>query len=206
MNSTKALVLEPMASTSADETHASLVVSQQSFNNVSFSADFETMAQLRKGAAPNPWETAWAVFNYIDNTHFYYAAFKTNGWELGKADPAYPGAQRYLATGSNKPSPVGTEHHFDIKTKGAQITVMLDGEVLTTFTDTERPYLGGKVGFYTEDAKVAFDNVTGSLTENFDSYSAHSFGDNGTLGNVWTTPFVGFGSGAIQSVGSASSR
>src|SRR5687767_2697380 len=94
------LVLSPQASTSPDETHAGMVVSQSSFSDVRFSADFSTLEQLRTGSAPNPWESAWAVFGHTDDEHFYYVAFKPNGWELGKVDPAYPGAQRYLATGS----------------------------------------------------------------------------------------------------------
>ena len=69
------LLLSPLASTSPDETHAALVVSQQSFTNVRFSAGFQTIEQLRTGSAPNPWESAWAVFDYQDNTHFYYVAF-----------------------------------------------------------------------------------------------------------------------------------
>jgi Ca2+-binding RTX toxin-like protein len=197
------LVLSPQASTAAGETHAALVVSQASFSNVRFSAGFETLEQLRTGSAPNPWESAWAVFDYTDNTHFYYVAFKPNGWELGKADPAYPGAQRFLATGSSPVSAVGTEHSFDIQQDGNVISVWLDGALLTTFTDNERPYLGGKIGFYTEDAKVAFDNVSGSMTESFEGYAPQTFSDGATLGAVWETPFVGYGFGGIQSDGTA---
>jgi Ca2+-binding RTX toxin-like protein len=198
------LVLAPQASTTPGETHAALVVSQASFTDVRFSAGFQTIEQLRTGSAPNPWECAWAVFNYTDNTHFYYVAFKPNGWELGKADPAYPGAQRFLATGALPACAVGTEHSFDIQTDGNVIKVWLDGALLTTFTDTENPYLSGKVGFYTEDAKVAFDNVSGSITDNFEGYSAQTFSDGATLGSLWETPFVGYGFGAIQSDGTTS--
>jgi hypothetical protein len=62
------------------------------------------------------------------------------------------------------------------------ITLAVDGKVLTTFTDMERPYLSGKFGFYTEDAKVAFDNVTGSITESFETYPIQKFGDRTRLG------------------------
>lgn len=34
-------------------------------------------------------------------------ALKTIGWELGKADPDHPGAQRFLATGTGPRSYVG---------------------------------------------------------------------------------------------------
>src|SRR5687767_5169969 len=119
------LVLSPQASSSPDETHAAMVVSQASFSDVRFSAGFTTLEQLRTGSAPNPWESAWAVFGYTDDDHFYYVAFKPNGWELGKVDPAYPGGQRFLATGSTPVSAVGTEHSFDIQQDGNVIKVWL---------------------------------------------------------------------------------
>ena len=47
------------------------------------------------------------MWDYTDNNHFSYLALKTNGWELGKRDPAYPGGQRFLATGSDSPTQIG---------------------------------------------------------------------------------------------------
>ena len=186
-----------MASTSPSETHAALVVSQSSYTGVSFEADFATISQLRTGSPPNPWECAWAVFGYTDNSHFYYVAFKPNGWELGKVDPAYPGGQRFLATGSDTTFAVGSKHSFQITQTGATITVAADGKVLTTFTDMERPYLSGKLGFYTEDAEVIFDTVKGSVAESFESYPVQTFRDGDLLGSTWETPFVGYGRAEI---------
>ncbi len=186
-----------MASTSPSETHAALVVSQSSYTGVSFEADFATISQLRTGSPPNPWECAWAVFNYTDNSDFYYVAFKPNGWELGKVDPAYPGGQRFLATGSDTTFAVGSKHSFQITQTGATITVAADGKVLTTFTDTERPYLTGKLGFYTEDAEVIFDTVKGSVAESFEAYPVQTFRDGARLGSTWEVPFVGYGHAEI---------
>jgi Ca2+-binding RTX toxin-like protein len=192
------LVLSPQASTTPAETHAAMVVSQQSFSNVRFSAGFETVEQLRIGSAPNAWESAWAVFGYTDDEHFYYVAFKTDGWELGKVDPAYPGGQRYLVTRSSPDFAVGTEHSFDIQQDGNVIKVWADGVLLTTCTDNERPYLSGKVGFYTEDATVAFDNVRGSINDDFEGYGSLTFGDGDTLGSKWEAMYLGYGVGAVQ--------
>lgn len=178
-----------------------MVVSQTSFSDVRFSADFSTLEQLRTGSAPNAWESAWAVFGHTDDEHFYYVAFKPNGWELGKVDPAYPGAQRYLATGSTPTCAIGTEHSFDIQQDGNVISVSLDGVLLTTFTDNERPYLSGSIGFYTEDAKVAFDNVSGSLWENFESLAPQTLADGASLGTAWHVEYLGYGSGAIERAG-----
>jgi Domain of Unknown Function (DUF1080) len=154
----KVLSLKPKASTSAGETHAALVTTRKTFSNFSLEARAKTVKQLRTNN-PNPWESAWVLWNYTDNTHFYYLALKPNGWELGKADPAYPGAQRFLATGSNMKFPVGEWADVEIKQVGRTMTVSANGQVLTTFTDNERPYTSGNVGLYNEDAKTYFDNV-----------------------------------------------
>jgi hypothetical protein len=42
---------------------------------------------------------------------------------------------------------------------GSQITVSADGQMLTRFTDTQRPYLSGAFGFYSEDADARFDSI-----------------------------------------------
>jgi hypothetical protein len=196
------LVLSPKVSTSPNQTHAAMVVSRSSFSNVRFSGGVQTVKQLRTGSTPNPWETAWVVFGYTDDLHYYYLAFKTNGWELGKVDPLYPGAQRYLADTASPSFAVGTQHTFSIQQDSNVISVTIDGKLITKFTDNERPYLSGKVGFYTEDATVAFDNVSGSIAEDFESYALQTFtADGTTLGTKWETPYLGYGYGAIQSDG-----
>ena len=154
----KVLTLRPKASSEASETHAALVTSRAVYDDIEFSLEAKTVRQLRS-SHPNPWESAWAIWHYGDNTHFYYLALKPNGWELGKADPAYPGAQRFLATGSSPSFPIGSWSRIRVRQVGATMSVWADGQLLTRFTDRERPYLGGRVGFYNEDAKTRFDDV-----------------------------------------------
>ena len=154
----KVLMLRPQVSDRASETHAALVTSEKSFSDMTLSMRAKTVKQLRT-SSPNPWESAWVIWNYKDNTHFYYLALKPNGWEVGKADPNYTGAQRFLATGSNMRFPIGTWADVDIKQVGKTMTVSANGKVLTKFTDRQRPYTSGRVGVYNEDAKTYFDNV-----------------------------------------------
>jgi hypothetical protein len=116
--------------------------------------------QLRLNSAPNPWETGWVVARYTDNEHFYYVALKTNGWELGKRDPAYPGGQRFLATGSNPQTVLGKAQVAEMILRGDTITVKIDGTTVAKFTDRERPYRSGFAGMYTEDADVTFDRIS----------------------------------------------
>ena len=102
--------LSSQTPTSPDETHSALLTSKRTWSDQTFSFTTTTLAQLRQGSAPNPWEVGWVLWHYTDNTHFYSFIAKPNGWELGKEDPAYPGAQRFLASGPSPTYPVGAWH------------------------------------------------------------------------------------------------
>lgn len=148
-------------------THSSLIVGP-SFSSITASSTFtydvnvHTISQNRTGRkAPRPWEVGWVVWHYADNDHFYYFIPKTNGWELGKRDPVYTGGQRFLATGTSPTFPIGVPYAVHITQDSSNtITASVNGQLLTTFTDMERPYQSGKIGLYTEDAHVHFDNIT----------------------------------------------
>jgi hypothetical protein len=155
-----ALMERPAAAVSPEETHAGLVVGPSVSGDVIVGVSLLTLQQLRTGSAPQPWEAGWVLWHYADNTRFYYFIPKPNGWELGKADPAYPGAQRFLATGSAPVFPVGAWYRVSIVQTGQTIQVSVDGIPITTFTDTERPLTSGRVGLYSEDAEVYFDDVS----------------------------------------------
>ncbi|GAA0408598.1 calcium-binding protein [Streptomyces luteireticuli] len=152
------LTLSPAAATRPDETHAALVVSTAAYANVDYAARMRTVSQLRT-PAPNPWEVPWLLWAYSDPEHFYYLTLKPNGWELGKRDPAYPGGQRFLATGQGS-FPVGRTSAVRIAQRGARMEVAVDGRGLVAYQDQERPYGRGNVGMYTEDARVEFSEVS----------------------------------------------
>lgn len=154
------LMEQPAAATASHETHGSLVLGPYTTGDLVVQVSTATTRQLRTGSAPNPWEVGWVLWNYSDNTHFYYFITKPNGWELGKADPAYPGAQRFLATGASPRFPIGSWYRVRIDQIGGTIQVTVDGRALTTFTDVERPYTSGRVGLYSEDAEAYFDEVS----------------------------------------------
>nr|WP_237519326.1 DUF1080 domain-containing protein [Streptomyces sp. HUCO-GS316] len=155
-----ALTLSPSPAEDPGTTHAGLVVSTTSYADLRYDARMRTERQLRD-PDPNPWEVPWLVWAYTDPEHFYYITLKPNGWELGKRDPAYPGGQRFLATG-HETYPVGRWYAVRVEQRGAVLVVRVDGKRLVTFTDTERPYTAGKVGAYTEDATVSFEGLKAS--------------------------------------------
>jgi len=165
----QALSVRPKESTSTDETHAGLISGPfpswplDVRGHFAIEASFHTEAQLRRHNAPNPWEVAWLLWDYVDDTHFYYFIPKPNGWELGKADPAYPGYQRFLASGHRPTYPIGNRYVVKIvqaaSPTSTTLSVFVDGIPLTTFTDRERPYSSGLVGFYAEDALAYFHSI-----------------------------------------------
>lgn len=153
------LRLQPAVATAPAETHSALVTSSTPLGDVDVTWTYRTVSQLRTGSAPNPWEAGWVLWHYADGTHFYYVLLKPNGWELGKEDPAYPGAQRFLATGEGS-FPIGQTYTVNVRQQGATISVSVDGAPLVVYTDTERPYLAGTIGLYDEDSTTDFSRVT----------------------------------------------
>lgn len=161
------LLLEPGVTQAPESTVAALVVSDQDFADecLTVTARVVTLAQLRTGSDPNPWEVAWLVWDYTDNEHFTYVTVKANGWELGKRDPAYPGGQRFLATG---PEPIVQPGQWSSWTIVRQVrpdgsthmTFHVDGQLVAEAPDEERPLTVGRVGLYSEDARIAASDLT----------------------------------------------
>ena len=153
------ITLDPRPAGNPTVTHGALVISGERFADVHAQATITTLTQHR-AQTPNPWEVGWFVWHYTGRSAFYAVVLKPTGWEISKQDPAYPGAQRFLASGTSPTFPVGTPHTVAVTQRGATFTVTAGGRTLATVTDTERPYLRGAVGLYTEDAKVMFTNLT----------------------------------------------
>jgi hypothetical protein len=151
---------KPAAATAAGETHGTLVVGPSSVGDFSLTLSTTTARQLRTGSAPNPWEVSWVLWHFTDNAHFYYFVAKPNGWELGKEDPAYPGGQRFLATGSSPAFPIGSWYRITVSQAGQTIRVFVNDLLIVSVDDRERPYTSGRIGLYSEDAEVYFDNVS----------------------------------------------
>jgi hypothetical protein len=120
-----------------------------------------TVRQLRHGAAgpANPWEVGWVLWHYTSNQRFYALTLEPGRWVLSKQDPAYPGGERFLASGTTPGFALRVPHHVRIDQTGPQITVTADGRQLTKFTDTQRPYLTGALGLYCEDSRVTFSDI-----------------------------------------------
>lgn len=155
-----AVVLEPARAKTPDVTHGGLVITTQPHPaGTDFAITLRTEEQVRVGE-PNVWEVAWVLWNYQDNDHFYAVALKENGWEISKQDPAYPGKQRFLLTGTAPRHPVAEDYRVRVTQDDGAMSVFVDDALLGTVRDTERPYTEGHIGLYTEDARVRFSDLT----------------------------------------------
>lgn len=194
----RVLVLSPAPATRADDTHSALAVTRRNYSaEYSFRGKVRTVKQLRVGSEPNSWESAWIVWNYVDISRFYYLAIKPNGWEVGKIDVEYTGGQRFMASGET-PYEIGAWHNFEIRHHENYSTVFLNGVQLTTIRDDERPYLGGKVGVYTEDAEIQLADVTAPFADDFSGHRIQKIRGDGRRIGPWVMPFLGFGYAAIS--------
>jgi hypothetical protein len=155
------ITLSPGRARTRRDTHAALVLSKDWDQDFVAITHVRTMSQLRRGAAgpPNPWEVGWVVWHYTSNQRFYALTLEPTGWVLSKQDPAYRGGERFLASAPDPRFPVGVTHTVGIVQSGNQITVSADGHLLTQFTDTQRPYLGGAFGVYSEDSVARFSSI-----------------------------------------------
>ena len=149
------ITLQPARASSAAQTHAALVLSRRTWRDLVVKIRLRTNRQLRKPHA-NPWEVGWILWHYTTDDHFYYIALKPNGWELGKADPGFPGHERFLATATHPAFPPGRWYAVRVQQRGNTIKVDVNGRRLLRFTDRQNPYRSGRVGLYTEDASVTF--------------------------------------------------
>jgi 3-keto-disaccharide hydrolase len=139
------------------ETHSALLTSAGTWGDQTFRYTATTLAQLRQGSAPNPWEVAWAMFRFRDLQHYYYFILKPNGFELGKKQGS--DAQIFLVTGSAPRLALGHRNRIEITAVGPRIRVAVDGAGVLDYTDPQ-PLGPGSVGLYEEDADVQFANVS----------------------------------------------
>lgn len=146
-------------STKDKDTHASLVTSTAEMVDFTWFLKMKTIEQLRT-PVPNHWETAWVLWHYTDNDHFYYFVLRINGWELGKRDPTGNGGQRFLKAGDSPKVSFGNYDGIRVQQVGATMTVNVNGVEVVNYTDEKNPYLKGKIGLYNEDAYVHFDDVS----------------------------------------------
>lgn len=149
----------PSGSRTTGETHAALITTKQDFRDIDLSLRLKTDEQLRT-PKPNPWETAWVVWRYTGDDHFYYFSLKTNGWDLGKGDPTFRGEQRFLDSGRSPKVELGRWYTVRVRNVGNVIEVWVDEQPIVEFVDRDRTYEHGHVGLYNEDADVSFDDVS----------------------------------------------
>lgn len=183
-NGGNALEMAPMVNSGPTDTSSIMALGVNVADTFTYSGKISTLKQLRQGATPNPWETAWIVWNHIDNDHYYYFVARADGWELGKRDPKYFNGQRFIASG-NENWPLNSIKDFKISKTNNVIQIDINNQNIVTVKDNENPYNSGKIGVYSEDARVFVDDI---LVD--DTATITTAIDNGGISSIEGTPKV----------------
>lgn len=166
---------KPQTSTAEFETHATLNMHGTTYSDFDLYVDLRTVQQLRQNFTPNAWETAWILFRFTDNYHHYYLVLKTSGIELGRKDYGTPQEQQiFLVTNGTPFTTVGNWENVRLRAIKNRITVWVNGVLAFDFLDDGSvgydtatgglpappsvAMYSGKIGLYTEDAEVEFNN------------------------------------------------
>jgi hypothetical protein len=156
--------LKPRAAQNPGETSAALAVAgDPAWRDYSFTVRMNLQQQLRQNSPPNPWEAGWLFFRYQSDERSYYMVHKPNGLEIGKLvrpmieGQSVGGNQVFLATKPDPPAEPGRWYDYRIDVRGPTIQVYVDDELQIAYTDPD-PILNGRVGLYTEDAYVLFQD------------------------------------------------
>jgi hypothetical protein len=168
-NSGNHFFLEPQAPKFSNSTHSSLAITTKKYQDFDLTLDMMTVSQLRKDK-PNPWETAWIVWHFTDNFHWYAFQLKTNGIQLEKKDNDVKddAAEIFLQTKQSNAFKLGKWNkirilHEDSYTNTPHIQIWMNGEKVIDYVDDKIPNSVrldiGSIGLYSEDASVRFDNV-----------------------------------------------
>ncbi len=153
----KVLFLKPKASISPTESGTALIKSILGLSTVDVSSRVKVVQQLRSSSTPVG--TARIIWHYIDDAHYYYFALKTDGWELGKMEGNNVSGARILSSGSTPQFVPGSWYGIHVTQQQDTMKVYLNDQVITVFTDTQRPYLTGKIALYAKDVYAQFDTV-----------------------------------------------
>ena len=156
---------KPKTSTNSNETHSALTLTTQLYEDLEMQIKVKTSQQLRQNSTPNPWEVAWIIWRYQDDWHHYYFILKPNGVELGKKqNDNHAEAQIFLYTANEPKLKINEWNSWYLKMSGNHIEIWLEmaddsWQRVVNYYDNE-PIMGrGRIGLYTEDAHVQFDDV-----------------------------------------------
>ncbi|MDO8626602.1 MAG: hypothetical protein Q7K39_04105 [Candidatus Magasanikbacteria bacterium] len=163
-NLSKTLYMAPKASTEQSETHAALVVSNQTLKQpyqVSFTMN--TIKQLRTGSAPNPWEVGWFGFGYKPDGKFKYVILKPNGYGVEIGESLLNDQQNFSYTSPLNQDifNLNTKYNVVVKVQDNVITLTVNGKPYVAYTMSAKDTLtaDGQYAFYTEDAEATFSNI-----------------------------------------------
>ncbi|MBI5046739.1 hypothetical protein HZC07_03335 [Candidatus Micrarchaeota archaeon] len=145
-------VTGPLSNTSA----ALVVLTDTLPRDYVFSADVTLIKQLRIGNPPNPWETAWLLYNYQDPDNFWYFTPKTNGIELARV---VNDEQQFFVTENSPQIQEGQKYKLTSIVRNGIVSEFINDQEVATYNMGSSYSASNSLALYTEDAEVSFENI-----------------------------------------------
>lgn len=167
-----------------DSVAAIITTSATTGTDISIGGLYRVVGQ--KNVSPNDWETAYVGWHYNPTTGDCY--------EL-QLSATYVQVHRNgepVADAFDLNLPFGVDHTFLISQTGSVVTVTIDGTQVLSYTDSTGALTGQRIRLFSLASTVEFDSITGSIADNFDSYTAGTYAASATFGG-WTVEQVGGG-------------
>ena len=161
-------------SSTGSDTHASQVLTTQTFTNFELTFRMRTIRQLRQNFPPKNWEVGWVMWSYSNradlnnrSVNHYYFVPKPHGDELGKKDniETNPALEQQIFLGGqvgNVDVVIGQWYDVKVRFKDFHIQVWMGATLIYDITDVPNNptrMRTGKIGLYCEDAEVEFTDV-----------------------------------------------
>lgn len=165
--------------------------------NSATSYTFKGRARNNERVGVETYYAAYLRWSASDASNYYQLEMKSDQWAIRKVAA---GTRTLLASGTNVLSPLGEWGDFAVEhnsTTGVN-KVTLKGVLLNEFTDATPLPTGGfqLVGY---SCKADFDEITGFITDNFESRTVGSYALNATIGD-FTVLDLGGGTVSIRDV------
>lgn len=160
-------------------------------NTSALDVTFSVRNNKQNAASPQHWQGPvfkWASSN-IDLSDGYSVNMNTGSIALFKHGTELS----YVTAGS---LPVGVTKTIRVRQTSGTIRVYVDGTQVVSYNDTS-PINSGYAGMVSTHCESIWDNMTGTFTENFESYSTgnRTFGQ--TFG-IWTCGWINSGAGTVS--------
>lgn len=151
-----------IAVSSSEKTHSDLKLLPQIHPSSNFKIELEfRIEKQHRTPTPNAWETFWLFWSYLSTgdglKETNYVAFKTNGIEIGTAFDSH--GQRFIWTAADPKIQINKWQKILFTKKNKSYFLQINDQNIPIDSLSNLYHFPGRIGLYTEDAKVQIRNL-----------------------------------------------